>query len=510
MYLRYLLFSLSTLLLALAPPAPATAQTPVYEAFAVDSAAAPRGGPFMLETFLSVNFKKPFMAQVANTSGRIVVKAVVEPNGHITDVQLVRGLRPDCNQEALRVMRLFNAWKPALKDGKSVRQAITYAIPVKPNPTLFTKRLGDNRIQQTVYYGSNDQIKVSDNPPYPPTDYMFRVVMPVDTLGRVVGDAKAIVKRVGGHQFVMKDATYLLSRERLTGKDSTEIRYQTALKDNCCRLFGPVQLTDETGRVRSDAQYSLIKRNEQTYSVTGMVEKLYEYIWDGSRTITWHPNGQLNEFRETKISGLLPGQEVIRFLTVCDSAGNYQIQYGQGSRTWAERVKSRRDTATYTQFVQRATYSQGLKHGLCSGAYADGSYSYQETYENGTCLGGFAIVAERDTIRYTQARQSPTLVGGKAAADQLASQVATYLKKPVQFGDFGGVKVDFRLDQAGRVLDRSVVWSTKQLPTDTILRLFDNTKELWQPAMVRGEPIEAAHVLLISYDFGQNAPTVSF
>ena len=79
----------------------------------------------MLETFLTVNLQKPFMAQVANATGKVFVKAIVEPNGRISDVTLLRGFRPDCDKEALRVMRLFNAWKPAMKDGQPVRQAIT-------------------------------------------------------------------------------------------------------------------------------------------------------------------------------------------------------------------------------------------------------------------------------------------------------------------------------------------------------------------------------------------------
>ncbi len=101
------------------------AQSVVYQGFEADSAAEPRGGMPFLTTFLRVNLRKPIAAEASGAGGRVILSAIIEPDGQPSDVKVVQAFRPDCGREAVRVFSRFGAWKPAYKDGKPVRQLVT-------------------------------------------------------------------------------------------------------------------------------------------------------------------------------------------------------------------------------------------------------------------------------------------------------------------------------------------------------------------------------------------------
>ncbi len=61
-------------------------------------------------------------------SGTVTVKFVVGTNGGVQEVEVIKGLLPALDQEAVRVIKSSPKWKPAMKDGHPVR--MTYTIPV--------------------------------------------------------------------------------------------------------------------------------------------------------------------------------------------------------------------------------------------------------------------------------------------------------------------------------------------------------------------------------------------
>ena len=81
-----------------------------------------------LRDFIGTNLRYPKYAQQHGISGRVFVKFAVEPDGSITDVEVVKGIGGGCDEEAVRVVKLMPKWIPGEKDGKKVR--VTYTIPV--------------------------------------------------------------------------------------------------------------------------------------------------------------------------------------------------------------------------------------------------------------------------------------------------------------------------------------------------------------------------------------------
>ena len=78
--------------------------------------------------YLSDNVKYPVVAQENGVQGRVVVSFVVEKDGHITDVKVVRSVDPSLDKEAARVVRSMPSWIPGKQNGSAVR--VKYNVPV--------------------------------------------------------------------------------------------------------------------------------------------------------------------------------------------------------------------------------------------------------------------------------------------------------------------------------------------------------------------------------------------
>lgn len=86
------------------------------------------GGQSALMQFLQSNVKYPVVAQENGVQGRVVVSFVVERDGSITDVQVVRSVDPSLDREAQRVVRSMPKWIPGKQNGQAVR--VKYNVPV--------------------------------------------------------------------------------------------------------------------------------------------------------------------------------------------------------------------------------------------------------------------------------------------------------------------------------------------------------------------------------------------
>ncbi|NDV65614.1 energy transducer TonB [Bacteroides sp. 224] len=86
------------------------------------------GGNAALMKFLSEKIKYPTIAQENGTQGRVIIQFVVNRDGSVVDPQVVRGVDPYLDKEALRVIGLMPKWKPGMQRNKPVR--VKYTVPV--------------------------------------------------------------------------------------------------------------------------------------------------------------------------------------------------------------------------------------------------------------------------------------------------------------------------------------------------------------------------------------------
>ena len=86
------------------------------------------GGMRECMNFLGKNVKYPATAQEKGIQGRVIVQFVVNRDGSIVEPKVVRGVDPDLDKEALRVISIMPKWKPGKQKGEAVR--VKYTIPV--------------------------------------------------------------------------------------------------------------------------------------------------------------------------------------------------------------------------------------------------------------------------------------------------------------------------------------------------------------------------------------------
>lgn len=110
------------------------------------------GGDEARVKFMQENIKYPEEARKNGISGTVSISFVVEKDGKITNVTLLRGVNELLDDEALRVVKMMPAWKPGIQKGKPVR--VQYVLPISFKLDKGAKKMKDG--------------EQKDQPPPPP------------------------------------------------------------------------------------------------------------------------------------------------------------------------------------------------------------------------------------------------------------------------------------------------------------------------------------------------------
>ena len=86
------------------------------------------GGSMGLRQFIAQSVKYPVEAQKKGTQGKVYVNFIVEKDGSVGMAKIARGVSPELDAEALRVVKLLNNWVPGKQKGKPVR--VSYTVPI--------------------------------------------------------------------------------------------------------------------------------------------------------------------------------------------------------------------------------------------------------------------------------------------------------------------------------------------------------------------------------------------
>lgn len=87
----------------------------------------PGGDPALLR-FINQSIKYPVIAQENGIQGRVVCSFVVNRDGSVVDVEVVRGVDPSIDKEAMRVVGSMPKWEPGSQRGKPVR--VRFTVPI--------------------------------------------------------------------------------------------------------------------------------------------------------------------------------------------------------------------------------------------------------------------------------------------------------------------------------------------------------------------------------------------
>lgn len=94
------------------------------------------GGEGEMQKFIGENLKYPAVAVENGVQGRVTLRFIVEKDGAISDVRILRGIDPSCDKEAVRVIKAMPKWIPAKQNGREVRcyftLPIVFRLPSEP------------------------------------------------------------------------------------------------------------------------------------------------------------------------------------------------------------------------------------------------------------------------------------------------------------------------------------------------------------------------------------------
>jgi protein TonB len=95
----------------------------------VEESAGYPGGEEGRQKFLQDNLRYPAIARESGIQGTIYITFVVERDGSLTDIKILRGIGGGCDEEAMRVVKLMPKWAPGKQRGKAVRTQ--FNMPIK-------------------------------------------------------------------------------------------------------------------------------------------------------------------------------------------------------------------------------------------------------------------------------------------------------------------------------------------------------------------------------------------
>lgn len=111
-------------------PAPVVAEESEEDKvfYAVEQQAEFPGGVQAMMKFLNKNIKYPPSAKRMGVEGKVFVKFIVDKEGGISSIDVIKGINADLDKEAVRVIKLMPPWKPGKQNGRSVKSQ--FVLPV--------------------------------------------------------------------------------------------------------------------------------------------------------------------------------------------------------------------------------------------------------------------------------------------------------------------------------------------------------------------------------------------
>lgn len=88
------------------------------------------GGSLELIEYIARHLKYPKKAKDKGIHGRVIVSFIIDCDGSISDAKIVRGIDPDCDKEALRLINGMPRWIPAQLNGENIGGGVRLTLPI--------------------------------------------------------------------------------------------------------------------------------------------------------------------------------------------------------------------------------------------------------------------------------------------------------------------------------------------------------------------------------------------
>lgn len=466
--------------------APAIAQK-VYLPHEVEKQAEPAGGLVALNQFISSNLQIPFPASVKGVNTKVFLKATVQPDGKLGQIEVTRGSDTLCNAEAVRVFKLYRAWKPATIGGEKVAQTMFFPITFKAEP----KTTFDAERQAFVDYF---------NEAFAPIDSArahYRRTTPVDERGFVNGDVAYEEtkgkkwKKLGAAKFARTAIRY--KSRYINPKSDSIVAYRISARDYNEASHATEATFDADGNMLSLSEYGVDGKLSATrdYDLNGMVRRQQTFSDSLHTDLYWDPNGQVRGHRETIIGRNNEKGEPL-FVNSWGHDGTQYVKNGEGY--WM----AVSETPTGEPLFEQGRVVNGLKDGKWSGKLADSTQYYEEIYDLGQMKSGLSWI-NGEKIEYSRAMISPEFKGGIREFYKFLASNIRYPIDAARRGVAGRVMLSFVVCEDGSMCDYKVENRIGYGLDDEALRVVKLMNGKWDPGSMRGQKVKVKYNVPINF-----------
>ena len=479
--------------------------TQIYEVHEVDSVAIPRGGYAYLTTFINANLQIPYMAKVAKVNGYVSLAGVVDEQGKISQVEVIKGIRPDCDKEAVRVFGLFNAWQAALKGGNKVKQKIFLRIPFKS--------------MEDIVFVDGMQLQYFDSGYTPITDnnkaqYVQKIV--IDTL---TGFAKDNIDffEIKNNKKEKLVASFLYKKRIVSNyvleypdelNDSLLHRYTTEYTTENQDKVRDMMIFLEDGTLQYKRPYNISGRPDYpltTYYKNGMVRELSTYV-DTERkvrqTTKWHLNGQIASITSQEEKTIIGTKNTMPSnLTIQNIINQWNYDGSQLVKNGVGRAIFKSYGSEHGIFTESGDVVNFQKDGLWQQKSEDGRIFYREIYKDGQLENGVAYWSKTDSSTYSgQSEQKAEYNGGMAGFGKFLQGNLAYPMDAQRSNAQGKAYIQFIVCTDGTLCDFEVMKSAGHPSLDQeAVRVLKKSSGQWSAGVQRGKKVRSRFTIPINF-----------
>ncbi|QRR02775.1 energy transducer TonB [Dyadobacter sandarakinus] len=444
----------------------------IHQSAEVTQPAQPAGGAQLLELFIASNLRLP----VKPTDGTVTLLAVVEPDGSATGIRVKEGLDSLCNAEAIRVLRLYKAWKPAMLDSRKVRQEVVVPVVFKcDSPEGFSA--ASHSIVTYYRHGIRSAVESAT----------IRRSIPVDDFGflsgNVVFQKKEENRWVDVTQVPLQITGSMTQFENEGIKDSVQtLEFSANLPPQKARVYQIIK------KQLNGALVSLVQMDPddkavfmKDYHLNGALKSLKIYGKELNKEYTWYGNGQLATFEEKPV--MLKKPNISYIWEVYDKAGNQLVTKGNGYLT--------PDNKEY------GLLKSGLREGIWKGTSADSS-RFEEEYNAGKLEWGKTFLKDK-VIAYDEVEVMPQYKGGFPAMYKFIAKNVKYPKDAAKQNISGQVFTTFVVRSDGTIGDVALIQGLHESMDKEALRVVTAMSGHWEPGWQRGRKVNVKFNIPINF-----------
>ncbi|MCF0059503.1 energy transducer TonB [Dyadobacter sp. CY356] len=467
----------------------------IYQSTEVDKAAEPVGGKEIFDLFIAANLRVPLTLASKSSDQEVLITATVEVDGSTSDLKILKGVDSLCNAEAMRVINLFKAWKPALLKAVPVRQAVT--IPVGFKTELRMDYDPDQKALLT-YFDKNR----SESYNIEKSKYRRRI--PVDVFGIVNGNV--VYQEKNGDEW--KDVSIVkVEKEEFWEKiyesrivDSVKaIRINISLQEKET-IWKQIAVLQQNGSLLSLQQFASKKNPIRNYYyLNGLLKELRASQNEMVEVTGWHNNGQLATI--VLIPPVYKNPFIYVITDVRERNGDQQVINGNGYVCFP--------SETYT--VQGIDGCGAVKNGHKQGIWKNGNnldtgtentkkgaLYFEENYEDGILIKGTSF-ADGKKYEYTEVEAQPQFSGGFSEMYKYLGRNTKYPKDAAKLGVQGKVYTSFVVGVDGSVEDVKVEKGLYPSLDEEALRVIRGMNGQWMPGIQRGRKVRVKYALPIIF-----------